>query len=133
MPTITINIAARGTLLADGGTSDVGHMWYTLDDGNGNSESKGFSPKKEYEGQPFAPGGTNTNGSDDNFYVEKAYSRIIEITQAQYDAMMDFGNNSRTLDKKTTAIQHCVSGNGFISSTKFGTTIVLKLPEIRDR
>ncbi|GHU35892.1 hypothetical protein AGMMS50256_31730 [Betaproteobacteria bacterium] len=47
MPTVTVNIAGRGTLLSDGKTSRVGHMWYTLTDNNGTSTSWGFSPVEE--------------------------------------------------------------------------------------
>jgi hypothetical protein len=40
MPTLTINIAGRGTLLSNGDASQVGHMWYSLTD---NNRTKGVS------------------------------------------------------------------------------------------
>lgn len=95
MLTVTINIAARGTPLSDGGFSEFGHMWYSLNDGNGNTVSYGFSPIIDENplNNPFGPGGVNVHGSDDSYYQEREYSRTIEITQAQYNAMKDFGDN----------------------------------------
>ncbi len=65
MPSVTINIAGRGTP-TDDGDSSVGHMWYSLNDGNGNNASYGFSPDAEHVGWPFAPGAVNTHGPDDS-------------------------------------------------------------------
>ncbi|MCL2789612.1 MAG: hypothetical protein FWD79_03120 [Desulfobulbus sp.] len=54
MPTVTINIAPAGTPLANGTTSSVGHMWYTLADDNGNiTASWGFAPDDEHHGYHF--------------------------------------------------------------------------------
>lgn len=54
MPTLTINIANRGTPLSDGDSSAVGHMWYEISDGNGNTQSYGFAPAEH--GSPFSDG-----------------------------------------------------------------------------
>ncbi|MBD2519906.1 hypothetical protein H6G93_34185, partial [Nostoc sp. FACHB-973] len=91
MPSVTINIAGRGTALASGGTSSVGHMWYSLRDNNGNTTSYGFAPDAQHHGSPFAPGQVYNN--DNTNYLSRDYSRTIEISQAQYDAMRNFGEN----------------------------------------
>ena len=62
MLTVTIYIAAPGATLAKGGTSSVGHMWYSLDDGQGNTPSYGFSPDIAHDGWPIAPGEVNAQG-----------------------------------------------------------------------
>jgi hypothetical protein len=93
MPSVTINIAAPGTQLSNGDVSHAGHMWYSLTDSNGNTASYGFSPDANHEGQPIAPGQVNAHGSDNNFYQSPEYSKTIEITQSQYDAMKAFGDN----------------------------------------
>jgi hypothetical protein len=56
MPTVTLNIAGRGTRLSDGGTSATGHMWYTVTDSAGNSASYGFSPDSDNQGGVCARG-----------------------------------------------------------------------------
>lgn len=96
MPTVTINIANRGTQLSDGGESKVGHMWYALDDGKGTVSSYGFSPDIDHEGSPFASGQVNAHGSDNDHYLgDRYYSREIEISEAQYNAMKQFGEAGR--------------------------------------
>jgi hypothetical protein len=64
-------------------------VWYELEDGNGNRTSLGFAPIEE--GNPFTKGVVLLNDSDN--YEGREYSRTIEITQAQYAAMLDFGLN----------------------------------------
>lgn len=91
MPTVTVNIAAPGAALSDGGTSAVGHMWYELSDDQGQLSSYGFAPDEEHQGKPFAPGQVYSTDSD--HYQKPAYSRTIEITPSQYDAMKSFGDN----------------------------------------
>ena len=41
MPSITVHIAPSGNSLSDGSSSLTGHMWFTLNDGNGNESSYG--------------------------------------------------------------------------------------------
>lgn len=82
MPTVTINIAAPGTPLSGGGTSAVGHMWYSLDNGQGAVGSYGFAPVESSYGSPIAPG--QTYGNDNTNYQSPGYSKTIEITQPQY-------------------------------------------------
>ncbi|WP_181259230.1 calcium-binding protein [Pseudoduganella armeniaca] len=90
MPTVTINIAGRGTGLANGTTSSVGHMWYELSNG-GKTESFGFAPNEAHHGIPFAPGEVYYNDSSN--YQGRDATRTIEISDAQYNAMRDFGYN----------------------------------------
>jgi Ca2+-binding RTX toxin-like protein len=92
-PTVTIHIADRGTALSTGGASATGHMWYSLDDGNGNISSYGFSPDRDHEGDPFAPGAINALGPGESEYTTEAYSRTIEITPEQFMAMDHFGSD----------------------------------------
>lgn len=88
MPKVTVNIADRGTELAAGGTSSVGHMWYELTDDQGNTSSYGFAPDEAHQGCPFAT--CQRNRTDSNEYKTTAYLREIEISQAQYDATHTF-------------------------------------------
>lgn len=45
MPGIKIILSPMGTPLAEGGTSDFGHMYYQLVDDNGTSYSYGFATR----------------------------------------------------------------------------------------
>ena len=87
MPTVTINVAAYGTPLNNGGTSLAGHMWYELNN-NGVRQSYGFAPIEH--GVASGPGKTYTSDSDSY----KSYdSHTVEISQQQHDAMSNFGEN----------------------------------------
>jgi len=66
-------------------------MWYELTDDQGNTSSYGFAPDEEHHGSPFAPG--QRYRTDSSEYKTTAYSREIEISQAQYDAMQKFGED----------------------------------------
>lgn len=49
MPTLTIKIAVAGTPLANGKSSQVGHMWYSLTDDQGiphSGESSSTSSRR---------------------------------------------------------------------------------------
>lgn len=99
MPTVTINIADRGTKTVDSegneDTSTVGYMWYSLKKDDGSpEESYGFAPDDEHEGHPFAPGSVHRN--DNTHYQEpRYYTRTVEISDDQYDAMKDFGEHPK--------------------------------------
>lgn len=94
MYTLTINIEARGTPLNGGGTADVGHMWYQLSDGTSNPLDFGFGPDKNATGIDLAFGPGQRYIDDSSTYVgSSAYSKTIEISQAQFDAMKNFGTN----------------------------------------
>jgi hypothetical protein len=100
MQTVTINIAGRGTPLADGTTSYRGHMWYSLTDVSGSAKSYGFAPDEQHHGSPFAPGKVYT--SDNTNYQSREYSKTIEITQAQYEAMRNFGDRPQDFGFSTS-------------------------------
>ena len=121
MPFITINIANRGTPvlvnpktgLPD--TSSVGHMWVVLDKGgDSKSLSYGFAPEPQHEGSPFAPGKIYNN--DNSNYTNNGssppyYSRVVEISQAQYDSMENFGNLALSSSPNGAITLKDVSGN----------------------
>ena len=94
-PSVTIHIADRGTGLSTGpgDTSATGHMWYSLNDGNGNISSYGFSPDAAHQGWPEAPGAINALGPAESEYNTEAYSRTIDITPEQFTAMDHFGSD----------------------------------------
>ena len=86
--TVTINVAGVGARTTDNGKrSRSGHMWYSLGDGT-KEDSYGFRPKKE----GASSGEGHVKHNDNTLYPDK-YSRTIEITKAQYDAMQKFGEN----------------------------------------
>jgi hypothetical protein len=68
-------------------------MWYSLNDGRGNTASYGFSPVANASGTDrlIGPGSVNAHGQDDSYYLGRGYV-TIDITQAQYDAMKSFGD-----------------------------------------
>ena len=88
--TVTINVVGAGapTIGENGesGESRAGHMWYSLGDDT-KEESYGFGPI-----EPEASGPGERKRNDNALYPER-YSRTIEITKAQYDAMKKFGKN----------------------------------------
>jgi Ca2+-binding RTX toxin-like protein len=64
-------------------------MWFQLDNGNGKPISFGFAPDLRHHGDPFAPG--KIYETDTEEYREKAYAKTIDITDAEYEAMKEFG------------------------------------------
>ena len=91
MYTMTVYVAALGTPLEGGGSSDAGHMWFTLKSGQvGGLRSYGFGPL-ESKG-PSLPVQGKVYDDDNKKYLNHAYSRTIEITEAQYNDLTKFGN-----------------------------------------
>ena len=92
MPLLTINIVRAGTQHSSG-PSKTGHFWYTVSGDDGSHSSYGFAPDEPHEGYPFAPGQVYTN--DDTAYDPTAryYTRTVEITQTQFDALQAFGED----------------------------------------
>lgn len=90
--TATVYVAAPGTPLrgVDGeidSTSLAGHIYYSISDGQ-TDRGYGFSPLKR---GVAGPGKIVENEFDE--YVQPAYSRTLEITKSQYDALEDFGDS----------------------------------------
>jgi len=84
---VSIYVAAPGTPLRAGGTSMAGHVYYTVSDGR-TSHSLGFAP--EEHGARSGPGRVFTNDADQ--YQKPIYRRDMEISKAQYDKLLEFGN-----------------------------------------
>lgn len=89
--TITLYTAMPGTPLVDpqgrpDGTSAAGHMWYEISDGP-TQRSYGFAPKEH--GASSGPGkGYRT---DTDAYQNPHYARTLEITDAQYAKLKEYG------------------------------------------
>ena len=88
-PTLTV-VTAHGGAESDGSTSLVGHMYYTLNDGNGNISSYGFAPQSEHS--TSGPGKVFTN--DNQNYSGLTYSTTTtSLAPAQYSTLQQFGQN----------------------------------------
>jgi Ca2+-binding RTX toxin-like protein len=81
---MTVYVAPRGTPLLAGGTSAVGHMYYTLTDGNSTTYSYGFAPT--VHGEAFGSGTVYTNDSTN--YQGFAYQREIPISESQFQNVL---------------------------------------------
>ena len=91
---LTIYAAAPGTPLAiDGGTSLPGHVYYTISDLKSPTESFGFAPIEH--GSMMGPGDVVRN--DLANYQKPRYTRRMEITQAQFEALLSFGRRPEAL------------------------------------
>ena len=86
MYTITVKIAASGTIYHDNDTSVTGHMWYSLSNGS-STESYGFAPLKNGS----SAGDGWVYDTDDANYGSTYYTGTIIIDQGQYDRLRDFG------------------------------------------
>jgi hypothetical protein len=69
-------------------TSQAGHMWYSISDGE-SSKSYGFS---SVSGKAMGPGKVDTD--DDTRYYMPYYTRTIEITKEQYDQLKEYGSSA---------------------------------------
>lgn len=87
--TATVYVAAPGTplMVPPGGTSVAGHVFYSIYDG-GEEKSYGFAPATH--GQSSGPG--KVYDTDVKDYKDPYYSRTLEISQAQYEKLREFGN-----------------------------------------
>ena len=93
---LTVNIEKAGTKTTDGGESIAGHMWYSI-----TNTDTGEKYDYGYTSNPHAPiserlhgPGHVTKDDDVEYEGDSAYSRKIEITKEQYDAMKYFGDNA---------------------------------------
>jgi len=97
MLSLTIHIAPAGTAEADGSNSSFGHMWYSIDDGNGHVSDYGFAPQSQ--NSPFGAGkisiGDNTN------YTGPTTNFTVQISQSEYNTLQDFGNAGVSLTKSS--------------------------------
>lgn len=89
--TVTVHVALPGTPLKNGPkpTSQAGHVWYEITDTATNtSRSYGF---QSINGTASGPGEVVDNDTDN--YQNPYYSRTIEITEAQYKSLQQYGEN----------------------------------------
>ena len=90
MSSITVHIADAGNALSGGGSSSVGHMWFTLTDAQGNEASYGFAPRDS--GDPWGVGKIHTD--DDKNYIDPPTNMTVEITEQQYADIERFAVNA---------------------------------------
>jgi len=65
MTSMTIYISPKGTLLADGSESSVGHVYYTITNGDGSVASFGFAPGIKNVESLSNPGRVTTTDTND--------------------------------------------------------------------
>lgn len=70
MPSITVHIAPSGNPLNNGGSSLTGHMWFSINNGNGSISSYGFAPRNE--GEPH--GDREVKRNDKSHYLSPPYN-----------------------------------------------------------
>ena len=85
--TLSIYVAAPGTPLRAGGTSDAGHVYYSISDG-AKTTSYGFSPIAH--GVVSGPGDVGNSDVDD--YKDPFYTRTMEISKEQFGKLREFGD-----------------------------------------
>ncbi len=87
--TVTVYVALPGTPLKDGKTSQAGHVWYEIEDTVAKtSQSYGFL---SVNGTASGPGRVVDTDTDN--YQKPYYSRTLEITEAQYKSLQQYGEN----------------------------------------
>ena len=91
MQSITVHIADAGNALSNGGTSDVGHMWFTLTDALGNEYSYGFSPRDS--GDPWGAGKIHTD--DDKNYIDPPTNITVDISEQQFADIAHFAEKAK--------------------------------------
>ncbi len=93
--TVTIYVAAPGTPMLDENgkvkpePSLSGHMYYSINNGTAE-KGYGFAPK---ESEMAGPGRIVTD--EQNIYVNPLYSRTMQISREQYEALQKHGQDSK--------------------------------------
>ena len=83
---LTIYIAGAGARLQEGGPSAAGHIWYGL---SGQNRSYGFAPKDPKRTlEPVV--GTDVDDDTQN-YQDVAFKATYQVTEAQYQKLLAFG------------------------------------------
>lgn len=99
MPTITINIAPKGTALAQGGTAVASHMWFDLNTGSDSADGSIASTNSfgwgAIRSSPRAVAGEVLTNDSQN-YQHRSYAQTIDISQEQYDRIHAFARNPAT-------------------------------------
>ncbi|MBO1537003.1 calcium-binding protein, partial [Pseudomonas sp. OA65] len=89
MPKLRVSVSDRGTPLSEGGASATGHLWYELISDDGSVLSFGFAPIED--GSPYGQGEVKRH--DNEHYLETEYSQQIDITDYQYQTLLDYAQN----------------------------------------
>jgi hypothetical protein len=114
MPFITIKIAPAGTPEADGSKSIAGHMWFTIDNGSGYESTYGFAPNSANQGHMSGQGQVKTDDDDRYIYDpnnHSFYTKRIEITQEQYDAIKSFADATKLNESNFNTFYEVGSNN----------------------
>ncbi|PUE30396.1 hypothetical protein B9Z39_02470 [Limnohabitans sp. JirII-29] len=86
----TIYITGAGTAMQGGGTSNAGHMWYSLNSSAGETGSYGFAPKDVKDtGLPVLG---RIVDDDISSYINPAYSKTMTLTETEYNRLKEFGD-----------------------------------------
>jgi Ca2+-binding RTX toxin-like protein len=89
MPTLTVKIAAGGTIYDHNGSSLAGHMWLSIDNdgvaGLAKPISLGFAPIESSQSLPLAQG--EVHKDDDAKYATTFYTGTIIISDIQYQQL----------------------------------------------
>jgi len=112
--TLTIHIAEDGTpkldqdrtdknrMLWKGETSSAGHMWYSIRDGDGPAKSYGFAPQND-KNRPGSVTG-KVYDTDSKKYYQPLYERTMEISEKQYNSLLEFGEAGLQNDWQLTVV-----------------------------
>jgi hypothetical protein len=103
--TLTINIVAPSTNeinTTNGQMSQSlpGHIWYTVTDSNGVSQSFGFDPMQK--GSPFGQGNVATD--DSSVYQGRYFAQSAPLTDAEVQAFINYGQTTEYLTEGTGAL-----------------------------
>lgn len=114
--TVTIYVAAPGTPIHKS-ESDVaeasraGHVYYSISNG-GTENGYGFSP---IESGMRGPGHVVRN--EHEMYRNPAYARTMEITEAQYKSLLDYGERGVVKDERHFDLQYNGATNSCVDFT----------------
>jgi hypothetical protein len=97
MFSVTVNIAAPGTPMANGERSKPGHMWIELTDNNG-TRSYGFAPQKT----SLIGAGEVTRSDQSDYLGARSYTRTMTVSADQFAAMEAFAKQPGAQGFSTT-------------------------------
>ena len=83
---LTVNIEAQGTpMVGEDHPALVGHIWYSLNDGDGHTYNYGFGPSAQSLPEKLDCPGKLTYHDDEKYDGDPKYHRTIEISEEQYN------------------------------------------------
>ncbi|WP_047683961.1 MULTISPECIES: S8 family serine peptidase [Xenorhabdus] len=99
--------------------SSAGHMWYVINDGNGNEQSYGFESEL---GEPWGKGRVTRH--DNVAYKQTVYEVSVALTETQGKRLIDFSENPDKVGGFRKAEYHVVTNSCvdfvFFSLTSIG-------------